>query len=205
MTRATNFGRKRTYVQAGFPEHEASQSTVVDTPQPESSTTALKANNLIGNEPTQDVAAAPPPKKKRKRTPKSKRDGYAAQRAAEAGITLEGKSNDGEGEVGETKIGGDGEKSTLTRVEKKQKRNLARRMKGPSSSRFSKQERLSIPSLVLAATEARRLKRIKQKNSDTVCFACREKGHAAKDCPITKKSESQGEGGAQNIVGICYR
>ncbi|KIM45524.1 hypothetical protein M413DRAFT_342817 [Hebeloma cylindrosporum] len=58
---------------------------------------------------------------------------------------------------------------------------------------------------VLAATEARRLKRIKQKNSDTVCFACREKGHAAKDCPTANKTDSQGEGGTQNIVGICYR
>jgi zinc finger CCHC domain-containing protein 9 len=137
MTRATNFGRKRTYVQAGFPEHEASRSATADTPQPESSTTALKTNNLIGNEPTQDAAAAPPAKKKRKRTPKSKRDGYAAQRAAEAGITLEEKSNDGDSGVDWTTTGGDNEKSTLTRVEKKQKRNLARRMKGPSSSRFS--------------------------------------------------------------------
>jgi len=138
MTRATNFGLKRTYVQAGFPEHEASQSTTVNIPQPESSTTALKKNKT-GLEPTQeDTADGPPPKKKRKRTPKAKRDGYAAQRAAEAGITLEGKSNDEEGgEVDETKIGGDSEKSTLTRVEKKQKRNLARRMKGPFFSHFS--------------------------------------------------------------------
>ena len=143
MTRATNFGRKRTYVQAGFPEHETSHwhGPTVDTPQPESSTTAPKTNNLIENEPTQDAAAAPPPKKKRKRTPKSKRDGYAAQRAAEAGITLEEKSNDGDSAVGWTNTGGDSEKSTLTRVEKKQKRNLARRMKGPSSSRFFRDKR----------------------------------------------------------------
>lgn len=136
MTRATNFGRKRTYVQAGFTDHEASHCPTVDTPQSESSTAALKNNDLNGNEPTQDATAAPPPKKKRKRTPKSKRDGYAAQRAAEA-ITLEEKSNDGDSEVDGTKTGGDSEKPTLTRVEKKQKRNLARRMKGPSSSRFS--------------------------------------------------------------------
>ena len=125
-------------MQAGFPEHEASQSTTVNISRPESSTTVLKENKT-GREPTQesDAAAAPPPKKKRKRTPKSKRDGYAAQRAAEAGITLEGKPNDGGGgEVDETKTGGDSEQSTLTRVEKKQKRNLARRMKGPFSSRF---------------------------------------------------------------------
>jgi len=190
MTRVTDFGRKRTYVQAGFPEQESSQNIVTDTSQAGSSTAILKANNILGTEQTQDAAAAPPLKKKRKRTPKSKRDGYAAQRAAEAGINLEAKPNHGEDEGDRSKGGGDGDlspKSTLTRVEKKQKRNLARRMK------------------VLAATEARRLKRIKQKNSDTVCFACREKGHAAKDCSTIKKSEAQGEGGAQNVVGICYR
>ncbi len=56
----------------------------------------------------------------------------------------------------------------------------------------------------MAATEARRLKRIDQKNVQTTCFACREKGHAAKDCP----SQSGGvEGSAKGApsVGICYR
>jgi zinc finger CCHC domain-containing protein 9 len=128
MTRVTDFGRKRTYVQAGFPEHDASQNTTVETPHAESSTALLK---VLGTEQTQDAAAVPPPKKKRKRTSKSKRDGHAAQRAAEAGITLDGTPNEGDG----TKAEGEGDlppKSTLTRVEKKQKRNLARRMKGSS-------------------------------------------------------------------------
>ena len=58
--------------------------------------------------------------------------------------------------------------------------------------------------LVMAATEARRLKRISQKDMQTTCFACREKGHAAKDCP----NQSGGvEGAAKGApsVGICYR
>ena len=136
MTRFTNFGRKRTYVQAGFPEHEASQSTTVDAPQAGSSTVMLEANAVPG---TEDAAAAPPLKKKRKRTPKSKRDGHAAQRAAEAGITLEEKPIDGEDEGDGTKAERYGDlspKSTLTRVEKKQKRNMARRMKGPLALRI---------------------------------------------------------------------
>lgn len=55
-------------------------------------------------------------------------------------------------------------------------------------------------SSVMAATETRRLKRISQKHVQTTCFACREKGHAAKDCP---KSEGAAKGAPS--VGICYR
>jgi hypothetical protein len=32
-------------------------------------------------------------------------------------------------------------------------------------------------------TEDRRLGRIDNKNASTVCFACRQKGHAARECP----------------------
>lgn len=53
----------------------------------------------------------------------------------------------------------------------------------------------------------RRQKRIQGRLADTICFACRERGHAAKDCPSVK---CQGmNGGADNqrkkLVGICYR
>lgn len=32
-------------------------------------------------------------------------------------------------------------------------------------------------------TEQRRVGRIENKNSSTICFACRQKGHAARECP----------------------
>jgi zinc finger CCHC domain-containing protein 9 len=32
-------------------------------------------------------------------------------------------------------------------------------------------------------TEERRLGRVVDRNANTTCFACRAKGHAAKDCP----------------------
>ena len=35
----------------------------------------------------------------------------------------------------------------------------------------------------------------------TTCFACREKGHAAKDCP----SNRSGGGKSKAGIGICYR
>lgn len=55
-------------------------------------------------------------------------------------------------------------------------------------------------STYITASEARRLNRIKHKSSETTCFACREKGHAAKECPKTKN-----DGQGKSKVGICYR
>ncbi|KAJ7594540.1 hypothetical protein C8J56DRAFT_1044275 [Mycena floridula] len=43
-------------------------------------------------------------------------------------------------------------------------------------------------------SDTRRQKRISDKLAATTCFACREQGHAAKDCPKSEKT-----------VGICYR
>ena len=61
------------------------------------------------------------------------------------------------------------------------------------------------------ASERRRVKRKDQRTLDTVCFACREKGHAAKDCTKALKS-LEGDGAtktkknvAKSAVGICYR
>ncbi|XP_006459613.1 hypothetical protein AGABI2DRAFT_66090, partial [Agaricus bisporus var. bisporus H97] len=56
------------------------------------------------------------------------------------------------------------------------------------------------------SSETRRGKRINERLADTICFACREKGHAAKDC-LTVKQGSSAKNGAKNgdVVGICYR
>ncbi|KAJ6625841.1 hypothetical protein B0H10DRAFT_1718859, partial [Mycena sp. CBHHK59/15] len=52
-------------------------------------------------------------------------------------------------------------------------------------------------------SELRRQKRIEERNATTTCFACREKGHAARDCP---SSQPDGAGGkSKSAVGICYR
>ncbi|TFK66551.1 hypothetical protein BDN72DRAFT_771846, partial [Pluteus cervinus] len=52
-------------------------------------------------------------------------------------------------------------------------------------------------------SELRRQKRIDERNAETTCFACREKGHSAKDCPVTN---DHGDGGSsRSVVGICYR
>ncbi|KAF8322073.1 hypothetical protein DL93DRAFT_2027444, partial [Clavulina sp. PMI_390] len=49
-------------------------------------------------------------------------------------------------------------------------------------------------------SEKRRLKRIDDRNADKTCFACRESGHTARDCP-NAVSVDQG----RSTVGICYR
>ncbi|EUC64054.1 zinc knuckle protein [Rhizoctonia solani AG-3 Rhs1AP] len=116
MTRYTNAGRKRTYLEAGFEEKHASQS-----PKPE-------------------VPAVEEPQAKRKRGDKK------VKRV----------------------------KDELTRKE---------------------------------SSEARRLRRVDERRKDTVCFACREKGHAAKECPKSNLDETAGDAlpTGNNLVGVCYR
>ena len=64
MTRVTNFGIKRTYLEAGFSNDEtpSTNTDLVDKP----------LNGIHDPSASSEVS---PPKKKRKRTPKSKRDG----------------------------------------------------------------------------------------------------------------------------------
>ncbi|KAL5485483.1 hypothetical protein ACEPAI_8125 [Sanghuangporus weigelae] len=61
--------------------------------------------------------------------------------------------------------------------------------------------------VMAARSEQRRLQRKQEKLVNTTCFACREKGHAAKDCPKVKSGETSGNrAGKYNLItGICYR
>lgn len=58
-----------------------------------------------------------------------------------------------------------------------------------------------------SASEARRLKRIEQKLSETTCFACREKGHPARDCPKANQGgeDQVGRHKTSVSIGLCYR
>ncbi|KAF8678261.1 Phosphoribosylformylglycinamidin [Rhizoctonia solani] len=57
------------------------------------------------------------------------------------------------------------------------------------------------------SSESRRLKRIDERRKDTTCFACREKGHAAKECPKANLDVTDDDALSvkKYIVGICYR
>ncbi|KAI0256064.1 hypothetical protein BJV78DRAFT_1118019, partial [Lactifluus subvellereus] len=58
-------------------------------------------------------------------------------------------------------------------------------------------------------SEARRLKRVAERCANKTCFACREVGHSARDCPSLRRPGVDGAdyGGTKTktIVGICYR
>jgi zinc finger CCHC domain-containing protein 9 len=77
MTRITNFGGKRTYLEAGFEDQRVQKKTNV------SETTVIQIEG--GNEGHaldstvplhENITSSEPPKKKRKRTPKSKRTNF---------------------------------------------------------------------------------------------------------------------------------
>ena len=54
-------------------------------------------------------------------------------------------------------------------------------------------------------SEKRRIARIKEKLANTTCFACREKGHAAKECPRMKTDDMPEKISARGSAVICYR
>jgi len=55
------------------------------------------------------------------------------------------------------------------------------------------------------ASERRRLNRVNEKKAQTTCFACREQGHAARDCPNAQAATGDEAAQTEAIVGICYR
>ncbi|TFK44158.1 hypothetical protein BDQ12DRAFT_672490 [Crucibulum laeve] len=187
MTRVTNIGRKRTYVQAGF-------ST--DQPETQKSTTQQTANELKIQQNPESMEASAPPKKKRKRTPKSKRDGHAAEKAAAAAAAA-GEVIVNEDNLVEKTVIAQGEAGPST-VEDASPPKLSKSAKKKIREREAKAKRLT-------ATEMRRQKRINEKEANTTCFACREKGHAARDCPVAKATGAVGKDKGKSVVGICYR
>ncbi|KAI9001181.1 hypothetical protein BD414DRAFT_473869 [Trametes punicea] len=169
MTRYTNFGRKRTYVQAGFdndPKPEPEPDRIEDTAVPASDGTSE------------------PLKKERKQIRLKK-----PKRAAEDAVATEGQAGLRQGQV---------EKPT-SKDEVKPRDKTQRRTK-------------SLPKDRKQASEQRRVKRVQQRNAETTCFACREKGHTARDCTKSLAADAldseRGKSGAKagrDAVGICYR
>ncbi|KAJ7046848.1 hypothetical protein C8F04DRAFT_211898 [Mycena alexandri] len=149
MTRVTNFGIKRTYVQAGF-ENAAAQETSVAEPAA----------------PTEEASTAPPPKKKRKRTKMSQRDGNKAKNAAMQEGAAEGTATEA----------------------------VLSAPSPPKPAKKVKPKKSKVP--YVSPSEARRLKRIEERNAGTTCFACRLTGHSLAHCPSAE---------GKKTVGICYR
>ncbi|OJA20537.1 hypothetical protein AZE42_01601 [Rhizopogon vesiculosus] len=161
MTRVTNFGRKRTYVEAGFTNDALAEESA----EPQASTSAL---------PSESDQAHPKTKRKRTKKPKES-DGNDGESAR----STEGKAQDA--------VGSEQAKVAPKKKPKGQRKTKVR----PDPAQRS---------------ETRRQKRIAERHADTTCFACRLKGHPAKDCPTTRNKAIGGDGSnRQSRVGICYR
>lgn len=109
MTRVTNFGLKRKYLEAGFSNETPSKKT------------ALVSEEQSSPEIHNSTEPVPPPKKKRKRTPKSKRDGNLAKNAAE-----------NKDETGDAPVESGATVPSTGKSAKRNKRNKERRKKGKS-------------------------------------------------------------------------
>lgn len=204
MTRITNFGRKRTYLEAGLSLNEDN----VERAGPQEAIDS-GPDSITRTEPASDAGPGLPPKKKSKRTKMSKRDGNPGSAIVEA----VGNDGIGEGHEGERMISGAGNgegtqaaftEDTITKSEKK-KRQRDKQQKGSVLSLRAIHAHSLFPGL--SASEHRRRKRMAEKAAATTCFACRAKGHAAKDCPVTKSHRDGGNGDKKQktIVGMCYR
>ncbi|KAI9063344.1 hypothetical protein FKP32DRAFT_702991 [Trametes sanguinea] len=170
MTRYTNFGRKRTYLEAGFNNEPQ--------PEPESAPAPEKIENAVA--PSEGTSE--PEKKKRKRI-----RGKKPKPAAEGGEGSNAQDGDDEAH-GEAQPNG-----------------------GESRDRFKGGKKFR-PADRKQASEQRRVKRINERHAETTCFACREKGHTARDCTKSiaadalegDRGKSGGKAG-RDTVGICYR
>ena len=200
MTRVTNLGRKRTHVEATFNYNEADlgDSDVVSSVVRDIGESSTAPANTEGTEAAEDGHGADgqPPKKKRKRGPRKNAATKAAARIADG--------DEGGGEGAERKL-----KETPNKSGKKGK-GKSRTLQGPFY--------LSNPHMFPVhgfpdrreASDGRRRRRMAERNANTTCFACREKGHAVQDCPkiadgSIKPPENQSGFSATGVVGICYR
>ncbi|KAG9316803.1 hypothetical protein JVU11DRAFT_2868 [Chiua virens] len=161
MTRVTNFGRKRKYLEAGF---------ATETPNEDRAAEAKTTDS--------DQGYSVQPKKKRERS-------------------------------GESKTNDDGQ--SLDDIEANGKPSVKRKGRNVFSGNNAKIMKKGDGKKSIAIggyqkrTEQRRLKRIAGQRAETVCFACREMGHAAKDCPRTAGESEKGKKNTNTTVGMCYR
>ncbi|EIN11442.1 hypothetical protein PUNSTDRAFT_83058 [Punctularia strigosozonata HHB-11173 SS5] len=175
MTRYTNFGRKRTYVEAGFDNgsiHNDPASTAADIETPEVSSGTTESATLK-------------PKRKRAKKAASANDAHDGSRE-----TAEGHPDRGD------PIQTTGEASNVE-APKKKSAHAAKKLQRLKAKKKAQKD----ANARKESSESRRLKRIAEKNAALTCFACRERGHAAADCP--KAGESSTSQGA--TTGICYR
>lgn len=176
MTRYTNLFRKRTYVQAGFNDPNAT------------ATAASKADRIDEEPSTSGTASAPPEKKKQKKTAKEQANSQAETGSDMGGETSVRGDASGEGENNQTEATTSATATKSLKKKKKIEKHIAFLKKSEEKRK--------------AASESRRVKRINHRHAETTCLACREKGHKAADCPNNRGANGNK---AKPAVGICYR
>ncbi|TFK21101.1 hypothetical protein FA15DRAFT_718072 [Coprinopsis marcescibilis] len=189
MTRVTNFGRKRTYVEAGFPEtlpdDELTGTTSTTAPPVEApSRGAPKPTKPKPEGPKGEDGSQPPRRHPKRHRPNKKK------------LAVEGENGPSEGGQGQPKnLNADRNDEASANGEAPKSSRLPIKPQRPRK-KFEKK---------LSLGEKRRLARIQERNDATTCFACREKGHAARDCPKAADADVAKREGNSNAVGICYR
>lgn len=188
MTRVTSLGLKRTYLQAGF-DQAPREDLETQLDKADLTVTTVAGQIQVSENHISTGAEGEPPKKKkriRKKKPKTRTEIAAV------------KEGDGDVVVGDDRAQRNGEGKADSAPTNK----ALKKKKWKEKEKEKKQRRL-------LSSEARRQKRTQQRFADTTCFACREKGHAAQDCPNVKTASgvdgAEMESGGRGIVGICYR
>ncbi|KAH9830713.1 uncharacterized protein C8Q71DRAFT_784166 [Rhodofomes roseus] len=203
MTRYTDVARKRTYVQAGLNYREndlEGEEPALDSNQPASNGGDVEDASQAG--PSSESS-----KKRRKKDSSNRRksESASAEDAANAaGDSQEKNDLDDEAVDGETR-GDESGAGKAVEGERKRSRGAIR----------AERRRIRDAQARKEASERRRPKRKDPRTSDTVCFACREMGHAARECtkaleaPEGSGDASAGTGARKSVgksaVGICYR
>lgn len=205
MTRVTNLGLKRTYLQAGFDQApgEETQFNKADL-----AITTVSGQTQVPESHISTGAEGEPPKKKKRI--RKKKPGTGTDIAAV-------KEGDGDAVVGDNQAQRNGEgkadgalsnKALKKKKWKEKEKEKKQRREYNLQSSYSSSS-LPDPHTGLLSSEARRQKRTQQRFADTTCFACREKGHAAKDCLNAKIAGgvdgTETKSGGKGMVGICYR
>ncbi|KAI0637792.1 hypothetical protein C8Q77DRAFT_1087895 [Trametes polyzona] len=138
------------------------------------------------NAPASTEATASEPEKKKRKRIRSKKAKTASDDQPQSGEQAQG---DGEGAQADAK-------------------SEEPKSKGPKGKKFDRYQQKDRKQ----ASEQRRIKRIQDRNADTTCFACREKGHTARDCTksiatdaLEGEKSKAGPRSGREAVGICYR
>jgi len=207
MTRYTDFSRKRTYVQAGLNYREDG------TEGEQQAMESIQAGGSSGHKGVAQEEQPTEPSKRQKNGSSERKKNESANAAAATEATGEfqqerhDRDEDDEVVNGETQ----GDQAGASNAEVSEE-GTKKRSRGAIRA---ERRRIRDAQTRKEASERQRLKRKDQRTSDTVCFACREMGHAARECtkalrPLEESgSASAGPRGkkstGKSAVGICYR